>query len=91
MRRVAFLIMVFAFSALALPAAVAHAHTPTHAWVNADDCEVIVRLGSHLEEDHMHSNSPGAQHWVLYRMVFVSPDRTRNTCVIFAGRQQVHA
>ena len=73
MRRVAFLIMVFAFSALALPAAVAHAHTPTHAWVNADDCEVIVRLGSHLEEDHMHSNSPGAQHWVLYQMVFVSP------------------
>ena len=59
MRRVAFLIMVFAFSALAWPAAVAHAHTPIHAWVNADDCEVIVRLGSHLEEDHMHFNSPG--------------------------------
>ena len=71
MRRVAFLIMVFAFSALAWPAAVAHAHSPIHAWLNADDCEVIVRLGSHLGADHTHTSSPEYALWVAYDMTFV--------------------
>ena len=72
MRRVAFLIMVFAFSALAWPAAAASAHSLLYVWVNADDCEVVVRLGSHTGSEHTHASQTDKD-WVRYIRLGIFP------------------
>ena len=60
MHRIALPLFVFVFTVFGWPALVAHAHSPTHAWTNTDDCQVIVRIGSHSGSNHSHG-FPGSE------------------------------
>ena len=87
MRRVVLPILLLALTAVAWPATVAHAHYPLHAWTNAQDCEVVVRLSTHVGSNHSHS-FPGFEDWTLNLMLRIIPSGHEKTTSLLLGFQE---
>ena len=71
MRRVAFLLLLVALSALGWPATIASAHWTDHAETNTETCEVVGWMNPHVDADHEHTL--GGEQFVLHGMVRLFP------------------